>query len=232
MDNIGLRVYQDIKRPAPEVIEMFRGIPVSCIGDNTNRMYCMESAMRPFNDKPLLGCAFTVKASMGDNLVLHAAMDLAKPGDIIVVDAQGCLDRAMMGEIMVTYAMERGIAGFIIDGAIRDADGISKLGIPVYAKSVTPQGPFKFGPGEINVPISCGKQAILPGDILVGDSDGIVVIRNDENARELAELSRKKMLMEDKMLTDYNNGDIGQEKHDKQYGEKLRGLGAQYLWAR
>jgi len=229
MDNIGLRIFQEIKRPDPAVIELFRGIPTSCIGDNTNRLYCMESALRPFNDKPLLGCAFTVKAPVGDNLVLHAAMDLAQPGDIIVVDAQGCLDRSMMGEIMLTYGMQRGLAGFVIDGAIRDADGILKINMPVYAKGVTPQGPFKHGPGEINVPIACGKQAVLPGDILVGDGDGIVVIRNDENAPALAAAARKKMLTEDKMLAGYGRGDIGQEAHDKQYGEKLRGMGAQFL---
>ncbi len=228
MDNIGFRVFTDIKRPDPETIELFRGIPTSCIGDNTNRMYCMESAIRPLNNKPLLGSAFTVKAPMGDNLALHVAMDLAQPGDIIVVDAQGCLDRSMMGEIMLTYAMKRGIAGFIIDGAVRDEDGIRNIDIPLYAKGVTPQGPFKFGPGEINVPIACGKQAILPGDILVGDGDGVAVIRNDENARELAALSRKKMQTEDNMLRDYNAGNIGEEKHDQQYGEKLRAMGAQF----
>jgi regulator of RNase E activity RraA len=175
-DKIGFRIFKDFKRPASELVEKFRGIPSSNIADLLNRLACMRHELNPMNDNALLGVAFTVKAPMGDNLMLHLAMDLAKPGDIIVVDGEGCVNRSRMGEMMVSYSENRGIGGLIIDGAIRDVDAARASSIPIYAKAVTPQGPFKHGPGEINVPIACAGQVVFPGDILVGDSDGIVVI--------------------------------------------------------
>lgn len=191
LSSIGFRIIKDIKRPEKDLVEAFAGIPSSNIGDNLNRLYCMRGYMQPYNQKSLLGTAVTVKAPMGDNLMIHMALDLAQPGDIIVVDGEGAQDRALIGEMMISYAQSRNIAGFVIDGAIRDIDAIRAAGIPVYAKGVTPQGPFKNGPGEINVPISCGGQVVFPGDILIGDQDGIVVVR-PEFAAELAEISRKK----------------------------------------
>lgn len=183
---IGFRIYKDFKRPDPELVQKFAGIPSSNIGDLLGRLSCMRPEIAPFNDKPLLGVAFTVKAPAGDNLVLHRALDLAKPGDIIVVDGEGCTNRALMGEMMLNYAEKRGIGGFVIDGVVRDGNALRNASIPFYATGLTPQGPYKNGPGEINVPIACGGQVVFPGDILVGDEDGIVVIRA-EWAEELVE---------------------------------------------
>lgn len=226
-NNVGFRIFKDFVRPDPALVELFRGIPTSNIGDNMNRMYSMRSYLKPFNDVPLLGVALTVKAPMGDNLMIHAAMDLAKPGDIIVVDGESCEDRALAGEMMLTYAEGLGIGGFIFDGAIRDIDGIRNASIPVYAKAVTPQGPFKNGPGEINVPISCGGQVVFPGDILVGDSDGIVVIRPTD-ALELAEISRKKHAQEEEKLAIQRGGDVLKQKHIDRYGKILAASKVQF----
>lgn len=227
-NNIGFRIFKDFARPDPELVELFRGIPTSNIGDNMNRMYNMRSYLKPFNDITLLGVALTVKAPMGDNLMIHVAMDLAKPGDIVVVDGESCEDRSLAGEMMITYAEGLGIGGFVFDGAIRDVDGIRNASIPVYAKSVTPQGPFKNGPGEINVPISCGGQVVFPGDILVGDADGIVVIR-PEYARELAEISRKKHGQEEEKLATHRRGDVMQQKHMDVYSKLLSATKAQFF---
>lgn len=175
--NIGFRIYKDFDRPSPELVNKFRGIPSSNIGDMLNRLSCMRPEIIPFNDKPLLGVAFTVKVPAGDNLVLHQALDLAKPGDIIVVDGEGYGHRSLMGEMMLDYAVKRGIGGFVIDGMVRDGNAMKNAPIPFYAIGLTPQGPYKNGPGEINVPIACGGQVVFPGDILVGDEDGVVVIR-------------------------------------------------------
>lgn len=183
---IGFRIYKDFKRPSPELVQKFAGIPSSNIGDMLNRLSCMRPEICPFNDKPLLGVAFTVKCPAGDNLMLHRALDLAHPGDILVVDGEGCANRALMGEMMLDYAVKRGIGGFVIDGVVRDGNALRSAPIPFYATGLTPQGPYKNGPGEINVPIACGGQVVFPGDILVGDEDGIVVIRPDW-AEELAE---------------------------------------------
>jgi RraA family protein len=191
MSNVGLRIFTHSNRPPKALLEGFAGIPVANIADNMNRMSCMDAKIRPINDMPLLGPAFTVKARPGDNLMLHRALDLAEPGDIVVVDAQGDLTNAIMGELMALWAKQRGIGGFIIDGAIRDIGALKKMGLPIYAAGVTPAGPYKDGPGEINVPVACGGVVVNPGDILVGDEDGIVVI-NPRDAAELLEKARAK----------------------------------------
>jgi RraA family protein len=174
--NVGFRIYSKIVRPSRELVEGFSGIPVANIADNMNRTSCVGARIRPMNNTPLLGTAFTVKSRSGDNLLLNKAIDMAAPGDVIIVDASGETGNSIIGEMMITWAQQRGIAGFIIDGAVRDAGIIKKMSIPVYAAGVTPKGPYKDGPGEINVSVSCGGVVVNPGDIVVGDEDGIVVI--------------------------------------------------------
>jgi RraA family protein len=219
-NNIGFRIYRNIQRPSKDLVEQFRGIPASNINDNMNRLFCMRHEIRPLNFHTLLGTAVTVKAPIGDNAVLHWALDLAQPGDILVVDGSGALDRSLLGEIMAVYAARRGIAGFVVDGAVRDLQGMRRAAIPIYAAGITPQGPFKNGPGEINVPIACGGQVVFPGDILVGDEDGVVVIR-PEYAGEIAERARKKFEDENGKLSRMCSGEIDQEEHDARYGKKL-----------
>lgn len=196
MTNIGMRINTKINRPAKELISQFENLPVPVIADNMNRMFCMSSKIRPFNNNPLLGSAFTIRTRPGDNLLVHKALDLAEPGDILVVDAQGDLTNAIIGELMVLYAQKRNLGGFIIDGAVRDVDALKHLDIPVYAAGVNPRGPYKDGPGEINVPINCGGAVVNPGDILVGDQDGIVVI-NPADAEQLLIDSRNKLALEE-----------------------------------
>lgn len=200
MITIGKRVFTEITRAPREVVEMFRDLPSSNINDEMNRLYCMHDYMKLLNPgkaKQLLGTAITVKAPIGDNLYFHQALDMAQPGDIIVVDGGSGNNRSLAGEIMMRFAAKKGLAGIVVDGCLRDLDGIEKLEMPIYAKGITPQGPFKFGPGEVNVPIACGGQVVFPGDILVGDPDGIVVIRR-QDAEAVAEVAQKKKASEDK----------------------------------
>lgn len=199
MVTVGNRIFTEIVRPERELVEQFAGLPSSNINDEMNRLFCMHDYIRLLNPamaRPLLGTAITVKAPIGDNLFFHQALDMAQPGDVIVVDgASGC-NRSLAGEIMLRMANDKGLAGVIVDGCLRDLDGIETLAMPVYAKGITPQGPWKFGPGEVNTPIACGGQVVFPGDILVGDKDGIVVIR-PQDAREIAEAAKKKKAGED-----------------------------------
>ena len=204
VSNVGMRIFPHISRPPKALIDGFAGLPVANIADNMNRMSCMDAKIRPINDVPLLGPAFTVKSRPGDNLMLHKALDLAQPGDIVVVDAQGDLTNSIMGELMALWAKQRGIGGFIIDGAIRDIGALKKMGMPIYAAGVTPAGPYKDGPGELNVSVVCGGVVVHPGDILVGDEDGIVVI-NPRDAEILLEKSRAKSRMEHKVVEDISN---------------------------
>ncbi|GGF75411.1 methyltransferase [Paracoccus acridae] len=177
MANAGFRIFTRINRPDPTLIEKFRGLPVANIGDSMNRAGLLDARLRRISRVDLLGPAFTVKSRAGDNLMLHKALDMAQPGDVIVFDGHGDLTTAITGELMMQIAVEKKLGGVIIDGAIRDLATLRELPLPIYAAGVTPAGPYKDGPGEINVPVSVGSVVIHPGDIIVGDEDGIVVIR-------------------------------------------------------
>ena len=178
----GCRIYKDFKRPDPSLVEQFKGMPVANIDDNMQRIAAVDAAIKPVGYKgQMVGVAFTVRVAQGDNLMLHAAMDLAKPGDIIIIDAGGFENRAIFGELMATYMKTRGIRGIICDGAVRDWGGLAALeGFNVYARSATPNGPYKNGPGEINVPVVCGGKVVYPGDIVVADDDGVLFIRPED----------------------------------------------------
>ena len=182
----GCRIKTHIARPDRALVESFRGIPVANIDDCMGRLASVDAALRPMNSSPLLGVAFTVRCPAGDNLMFHKALDMAQPGDVLVIAAGGSTSRALCGEIMATYARSRGLSGFIVDGCVRDRRELAQMtDFPIYARGVVPNGPYKNGPGEINFPVSVGGQVIRPGDILVGDSDSVLVIR-PEDAPEVA----------------------------------------------
>ena len=186
----GCKIKKNFERPAKELVEAFRGIPVANIDDNMGRIAAVDASIFPLNpNAKLLGTAFTVNAPAGDNLLFHKALDMAQPGDVIVLANKGSLSRSLCGEIMSNYAKSRGLAGIIIDGCVRDSAALRELDFPVYAKGVTPNGPYKNGPGEMNFPVSFAGIIINPGDIIVGDADGLLVIR-PEDAEELAKKAK------------------------------------------
>ena len=190
--SVGCKIIKTIERPDKSLVEAFKGMPVANIDDCMNRTAAVRSDICPLNKAPLLGTAFTVKVPEGDNLMFHVAMDMAQPDDVIVIDAGGDANRAIFGELMITYCQKRGLAGVIVDGAIRDSDEIAAMDFPVYAKAAIPNGPYKNGPGEINTVISFGGKIVRPGDIIVGDGDGIVVIKPEE-AADIAAATKKVM---------------------------------------
>jgi len=182
---IGCKIIKDFKRPNTALINKFKDMPVANIDDNMGRIAAARNNIVPIGKGQLLGPAFTVRVPQGDNLMFHAAMDLAKAGDVIVIDAGGFTDRAIFGELMATYCQKRGIKGIVCDGAIRDKGSLALMeDFPVYAISATPNGPYKNGPGEINVPVVIGDKIVHPGDIVVGDEDGVLFIE-PEIAEEL-----------------------------------------------
>lgn len=223
--NVGFRIFDRINRPPRELVERFKGIPSSNINDEMHRLYCMSAAISPLNEvDSMVGTAFTVKAPIGDNLMFHRALDMAESRDIIVVDGAGALDRSLAGEIMITFAEKKGIAGIVVDGALRDLDGIHRSKMPVYAKGITPQGPFKNGPGEIGVPVCCGGIVVFPGDILVGDQDGIVVIR-PKDAEEVLKAAQKKLASETAKLSKYAAEGPDYESHAERIWASLEKKG-------
>ena len=174
---IGCKIVRNFPRPDRELVEAFRDVPAANIDDCMGRTAAADAGIRPVGKGQLLGTAFTVRVPQGDNLMFHAAMDLAQPGDVIVIDAGGYLDRSILGELMATYCKTRGIRGIICDGAIRDRDALAEMeDFPVYARGANPNGPYKNGPGEIGTTVCIGNRVVNPGDIVVGDGDGIVFI--------------------------------------------------------
>ncbi len=164
-----------------EVKRRFSALPAANIGDAMKRLYVLEAEITPaWRGARVVGPAFTVLTAGGDNEYLHKAIAAAAPGDVIVVDGQAATHRALIGELMAGRAQAKGIAGIVIDGAIRDAHDIGALGMPVWARAETPAGPYRNGPGHLQRPISAGRVVVRPGDIIVGDDDGVVVVRLEE----------------------------------------------------
>lgn len=225
MSNIGFRILPLTKRPEKAIIEQFSNVATPHISDNLNRMHAVCCGLRAYHKEGrMAGTAFTVKTRPGDNLMVHKAIDLAEPGDVIVVDAGGDGTNAIVGEIMLRLAQRRGIAGFVIDGCIRDTEAFRKDVFPVYARGITHRGPYKDGPGEINVPVSVGGQLIHPGDIVIGDEDGIAVVPQTY-AAELISLIREQQLREEEILRSIQEGTIDRSWVD----EALRRKGCEFV---
>lgn len=200
--SVGNRVYTKIERPSKELLEEMKKVPVANYDDNMGRIYALDAGIRPFNKTPLCGPAFTVKAPSGDNLMFHKALSMVQEGDVLVIAGVGESERSFCGEIMLQTAIAKKLGGFVIDGTIRDVDAYRAADFPVYARGVQANGPYKNGPGEINVPVACGGQVIMPGDILVGDADGIVVIPR-KDAEAVLEMAQKTLAFETELLAKY-----------------------------
>lgn len=175
-------------------------LPVAIIGDELNRAQMMQAAMKPVGPgMGFVGQALTVSCMVGDNLALHHATALLQKGQVLVADAHGHEDTAVWGGILHTAAGARGAAAIVIDGALRDVAEVRESGLPAYARAIVPTGPHKGFGGEINAPIQCAGVAVRPGDILVGDEDGVVVIR-PEQLEGLVERCKARIASEDRIL--------------------------------
>ncbi|KIL37744.1 hypothetical protein SD71_02280 [Cohnella kolymensis] len=207
-------------RPPQQLVEQFRDVVTPHVSDNLNRMEAVSAALRPYHSGgKLLGVALTVKTRPGDNLMVHKAIDMAEPGDVIVVDAGGDLTNAIVGEIMLRLAEKRGITGFVIDGAIRDTAAFADGVFPVYARGITHRGPYKDGPGEVNVPVSVGGMIVRPGDIMLGDEDGLVAIPAAE-AEALLKVVREQQIREKSIMDSIADGTVDRSWIDKTLKEK------------
>lgn len=160
----------------PALLEALRGLATSLLSDNMARVSGAVGLTPYHRPRPMAGTAVTVRTRGGDNLAIHRAFDFCRPGDVLVIDGGGELGQALMGEIMATFAESLGMQGLVIDGAIRDVGAIRARDFPVYARGVTHRGPYKNGPGEINVSVAVGGMVVHPGDIVVGDEDGVLAI--------------------------------------------------------
>lgn len=176
--SIGNRVFLRRVLPDPALVEGFRNIPAANTADCMNRFCAMHPRIKRLSPASAVvaGPALTVRGRAGDNLLIHQALDMALPGDVLVISNEGAQHRALMGEIMFSYAKYKQIAGLIVDGPVRDVNCLARLGLSVYATGSTPAGPYKNGPGEVNTPVSCGDICVNPGDIVIADADGVIII--------------------------------------------------------
>jgi regulator of RNase E activity RraA len=181
----GFRIKTSFERLDPAFVQRFAAFDSPDISDQLNRLYALTSEIRSVTgDHKVVGLACTVKVFPGDNLMVHKALDVAKPGDVVVIDAGASPMNAALGGLISTKARHRGIGGFVVDGYVRDLPEILPLEYPVYARGTTPVGPLHRGPGEINYPICCGGVVVNPGDIVVADGFGAVIVPR-ENAAEV-----------------------------------------------
>ena len=197
---IGFKVLRRERAVSLELAARFLDIPVANVSDCMSRMFAAGAALQPMHrGEAMAGPALTVRTRPGDNLMVHKAIALATPGDVIVVDAGGDLTNSLVGELMVTTAAVRGLAGIVINGAVRDAAALREGAFPVYAAGVTHRGPYKDGPGEINIPVAINGMVIHPGDLMLGDSDGLLCVPLGQVEAVLA-ASLQRMAAEQKIL--------------------------------
>jgi RraA family protein len=212
----GFRVRMNFERPSRALIDAYREFESPDISDMLNRMYTMSADIHNVvNDQPLVGPACTVKVFPGDNLMVHKSLDAAKPGDVVVVDTSGSQRNAVLGDLVTNKAKHRGIAGFIVDGLVRDLPGLREAGLPVFAKGITPFGPLHRGPGELNYPVSCGGIVVKPGDIIVADHNGVVVVHKEFAEDVLGRLKTHNERMA-KYVADVKRGNFSNDWVDAQ----------------
>ncbi|AKU06726.1 MULTISPECIES: 4-carboxy-4-hydroxy-2-oxoadipate aldolase/oxaloacetate decarboxylase [Haloferax] len=198
----------DVERPDRELVEAFEEIPSTIVSDVTGNIgLTMDAGLRPaYEGVEMAGTAVTVKAAPGDNLIIHKAITLTEPGDVLIIDCDGYTDTGHVGELMCTSCQANGLAGLVIDGAYRDSREIAEMEFPVYGRGVNPQGPLKQDPGSINVTVSVGGVSVDPGDIVIGDDDGLAVIPR-EGAEEVLERAHEKLSAEDSVREEVLDGE-------------------------
>lgn len=207
-DNALIR--RNIDRVPAALVDAARKFQASILADVGGRRGTLGGRIQPLSrTMKVAGPAFTVEVRPGDNLMIHAALQLAQPGDVIVVDGKGDLSCALTGALMAAHAQKAGIAGFVIDAAVRDTDDCAKGSFPIFAAGANPNGPLKNSGGRINWPVSLAGTTVNPGDLIVGDADGVVVVPR-ETAADIVRGAQAKVDSEDQRMAAIGRGELAQ----------------------
>jgi regulator of RNase E activity RraA len=183
----GWQIVSEVSRAPDELLARFRGLGTGPVCDALGRFAAMDHQIKPLDPgMALVGSALTVWTRPCDNIAIYKALEMAQPNDVLVISANGYTTNSVSGELTTLVGRARGLAGMVIDGMVRDSREIIEIGLPVFARGLTPNSPYKDGPAKINVPVTCGGASVNPGDILVGDADGVVVVPQ-ETAEEVLE---------------------------------------------
>lgn len=211
----GFRIKRTWTRIDTALVDQFRPLPVANVSDSMARMDSGGDSLRPLHRAgKLAGPALTVRSRPGDNLLLHKAIDMAQPGDVIVCDAGGDLTNSLFGEMMLAQAVRRGVAGLVINGAVRDREALLDSAIPVFAAGVTHRGPYKDGPGEIGFPIALEGMVVQPGDLVLGDMDGVLAVPR-AGAAQVLERAQAKQQAEEAQMVKIREGQLDRSWVDK-----------------
>jgi regulator of RNase E activity RraA len=196
-------------RPDPQLLARARALPTPILSDSMERVGGVTGVhwTRGGGWPRISGPALTVQTRPGDNLVIHRALDLAEPGDVLVVDGGGYDGRAVIGEIMVRYAAARGLAAIVVDGAVRDVEGLAESPVAVFAHSINHLGPYKDGPGEVHGAVHVGGTVVRSGDVVVGDADGVVVLPASR-AHEVVAVGEGRLRDEEQIMVSIADGTI------------------------
>lgn len=205
-------VIEDFERPPKELLDAFREYFTGCVSDALNKSGAMISSIKPVvSGVKIVGPALTVRTPPGDVTAVIKAVELAKPGDVIVIDARGHTETAIWGELLTLACIRKGVEGVIIDGAVRDIQDMRKLGYPVFARAVVPSDGVTGHMGDINIPIQCGGVAVAPGDIVIGDDDGVVVVprgRAEETLAKAKEVYEAELMIKKGMEAGRSLGEL------------------------
>lgn len=189
-----------------KVIKGFKDLPASIVSDVMNKMNAMDASIKAVSKKAkFVGVALTVQTMVGDNIMSHIALEEATAGDVIVIDARGHIDTSVWGYVQTSAAIKKGVEAVVINGAIRDGYENAQSNLPIFCKGITPAGPHKGWGGYINVPISCAGLCVHPGDIVLGDHDGVVVVPYYWAGQVLKE-SKQRLRLEEKWMTRIKKG--------------------------
>ncbi len=221
------KIVRKIQRADPEVVRALGELGVATVHEAQGRAGLMKPYMRPiYSTARAAGSAVTVSSQPGDNLMLHAAMEVCQPGDILVVTTTSESTDGMFGELLGVSCQAHGVAGLIIDAGVRDTAELTAMNFPVWPKAVSAQGTVKSTAGSVNVPVVCAGAAVNPGDVIVADSDGVVVVPR-ERAAKVAELGRDRLNKENVTRELLRKGELGLDFYGLR--DKLKQLGVDYV---
>jgi 4-hydroxy-4-methyl-2-oxoglutarate aldolase len=221
------KIVKNIPRPDPEAVRILGEMGVATVHEAQGRTGLMKTYMRPiYPGAKVAGPAVTVLCQSGDNLMIHAAVAVCKPGDVLVVTTSSDSTDGMFGDLLATSLHAHGVLGLIIDAGVRDVSELTAMDFPVWSKAISAQGTVKATPGSVNIPIVCAGAAIQPGDVVVGDMDGVVVVPR-EKAAEVAKASQARVAKEEKNRHSLRAGELGLDMYGLR--AKLKELGVEWV---